>query len=1477
MTLCRNEAIRARRLEHGVPCPYSQNHHEIRASVNTKALIMTNLPHPNGAPGDELSGNEAASMESSDREAPGGGAPQSGYGELGPSPDSHILPVVGLGGSAGSIAALQTFFSRLPADTGLAYVVVVHLAPQHESHLAEVLQPHTGMTVVQVNERVQIAADHVYIIPPRKHLEIVDGHLELSEPEHPRGKRVAVDLFLRTLAETHGHHAVGVILSGADGDGSIGIKRIKEYGGVTIAQDPDDAEHDSMPRNAIETGMIDWILPVEKMPAKLLEFRLNEDRIVLPSTKAPPRNDEEGLHHEAALREVLSFLHARTGHDFSCYKRATVLRRIARRLQVNSLQNIPDYVAFLRTHPGEAGALLQDLLISVTNFFRDGGAFHMLEEMLPQLFHNKKAGDTVRVWVAGCATGEEAYSIGMLLIEHSDRLQSPPSIQIFATDIDEQALLTAREGLYPAIIATDVSAKRLRRFFVQEQTCYRVRKELREKILFASHNLLNASPFSRLDLVSCRNLLIYFNREAQEKVFTIFHFALQPDGLLFLGAAEAGEEANTLFVALDKKHRLFARLSVSRQPLPLPTTRAAMASPSPHLMIAPRLPEVPEVPELPNSRPLRPLAEPSPLSFGELHFQLLERFAPPSLLVNENYDIVHLSPNVGRFVRFTGGDVSINLLKVVHPDLRLELRTALFRAVQSGKSVDVERVLIEIDGESLPVTLRVQPLHDAGSRQNFILVVFEPAQSTSDVVQRPINDSMAQRLDEEIQYLKTHLRATIEQYDAATEELKASNEELQALNEELSSTTEELETSAEELQSVNEELTTVNHELKLNNEEVSRTNSDLQNLMAATDIATIFLDRELRIVRYTPRAQDLFQLLPADTGRPLSDLRHNLIYSQLAADLEQVRSQSLKIETEVATTVGSWYLMRILPYRTLEERVDGVVLTFVDITQRKGAQEQLRQSQERFRLLVESVDDYAIFVIDESRRITTWNSGVQRVLGYSEKEWIGQLSDIIFTPEDRATNQPEKEKQTALRDGRALDERWHVRQDSTRFFASGVLTTLYDSDGKQLGFAKILRDVTEQKHAEAALRSAHDEMERRVVERTQELLISNKALQNEVVERRRVEATRERLLSELKTERKRLEEVLERMPVGVIIAQAPDGPIVLINEQVRKLFQNRVLEMNCIAEYSGWEATDIKGRPYKVEELPLTRALQKGEMVNGEEMKFPLIDGTMLQLSVSAAPLRDASGEIIAAITTLQDIRDLKQAEQVRQQLLQRLVTAQEEERRRISRELHDQMGQQLTALLMGLTSVSEMEKVATSEEASTRLKNLHSVTTQLMSQMHRLAWELRPATLDNLGLEATLEQFAEEWSQSTEIKVDFICRGLTKGQRLPAHLETTLYRIVQEALTNVQRHAGPSRVSVLIERDKDSIVAIVEDNGHGFAPNERQKLMARDPAANRLGLVGMQERIDLVGGTLTIESIPGAGTTIYARVPMERRKAPRD
>ncbi len=1086
--------------------------------------VMATDDFPPSLPADDTV--DSANQDSSDsRDAEAAGLPALSpdfaettlgmeFDNIVPSRGYRLTPVVGLGGSAGGIQALREFFKAAPVDSGVVFVVVVHLSPEHESMLASVLGRATTMPVMQAKDGMKLQADYVYVIPPGKHLSAVDGHLRLTHLEPERGKRVAVDVFFRTLADTHGPHAVAIVLSGADGDGAIGIKRVKERGGLTIAQDPEEAEHNSMPREAIDTGMVDWVLKVADMPARLLEYVRRERRLKLPPEDGPqpaepvPQTPDKA---EAALRDVLVFLRGRTGHDFTYYKRATILRRIARRMQVNEVDDLPAYLDFLRTHPGETGALLQDLLISVTNFFRDREAFAALEAHIPYLFRDKGPNDAVRVWCAACATGEEAYSVAMLLAEHARTLDAPPRLQVFATDLDEEVVKRARDGVYPDAITTDVSEERLRRFFIKEPRGYRVRVDLRETVLFAQHDLLRDSPFSRLDLVTCRNLLIYLNLPAQKRALEIFHFALRPEGRLFLGTSETVADGSELFVALDKPHRLFARRQALRMGLPVPVGTSTLAR---SFQEQSRQTERPVVPPHAVATP-----EPSPLwaetgldaaskaLSNEMHMRALEHLGPPSLLVDVQHDIVHLSGMAGQYLQFGVGELTRNLMRAVHPMLRLEMRAAFYRATQSGEAAESLNVPLELDGQSRAVDIRVSPAHDLAP--GHFLVVFTAHAPL--IGARPAalaDDPIAQQLERELETLKAHLRDVVEQHESSTEEQKAGSEELQAMNEELRSASEELETSREELQSINEELMTVNQELKTKVEEVGQANSDLHNLINATAIATVFLDRDLRITRYTPTATALFNLIPSDLGRRLSDLRHRLEYPELEEDAERVLNRLVPIEREVGKMDAGYFLARLLPYRTVDDRIAGIVLTFVDITERKRLEHESRKSEEQLRLVVNSATDYAIFSTDLERRVTSWSPGAQIMLGYTEAQIVGQLADVIYTPEDRADDAVELEVEVATRVGRFENERFHVRKDGSQFYGSGVVVPLREDTGKLIGFVKVMRDLTQANATSEALRVSEERF-RKLFDSMAEAFVVKEAIRDEagrVVDYRIVEA-----------------------------------------------------------------------------------------------------------------------------------------------------------------------------------------------------------------------------------------------------------------------------------------------------------------------------------------------------------------------------------
>lgn len=967
-------------------------------------------------------------------------------------PSSLKFPVVGIGASAGGLHAIQRFLENMPSDNGMAFVVIMHLSPTHQSTADAVLQRVTKMPVIQVKQTVRIEKNHVYVIPPNKHLQMNDGHLLIEDLVRPPGKHIAVDIFFRALADAHKDRSVGIILSGTGSDGAIGLARLKEQGGVSFAQRPDHAEHDGMPQAAIAMGNVDFVLPVVDMPQKLIDLWHNAQKIQLP-----PLDDSDAplLVHvsplvtqssEDALREVISLLRTRTGHDFRYYKRATVLRRLERRLQVRAVPDIPSYASLLKTDTAETSALLKDMLIGVTNFFRDREAFEALErDVLPALFADKPANEQIRAWSAACATGEEAYSLAMLLNEHAALQGKSHTVQVFATDIDDQAISRARTGVYPDSIVTDVPPSRMREFFSKDGSNYRVKKSLRDNVLFASHNLLRDPPFSKLDLISCRNLLIYLNREIQEHVLQMFHFALNPGGFLFLGNSESAEIASGLFTPVDKKNRIYRARTQSR------SMRAA-----------------PFVPGFGSSLPRSsPVETPDPgakkrFSFAEVHQRVLAQHAPPSVIVNSDSNIVHMSDRAGRFLHHAGGEPSRNLIALVQPELRLELRTALFQATQSKKSVEARRVQLRRGDKTFYVNMTARPFHDDDAASDFVLVLFDEVEETmgTDTLQASGDrkDAVLHQLENELQRTKEQLQETVEHSETSTEELKASNEELQAINEELRSATEELETSKEELQSVNEELITVNFELKVKVEETSKVNDDLTNLIASTNIATVFIDKGMRIKRFTPRATDIFSMIPSDTGRSLLDITHRLEYPALAEDVDRTFESLALVEREVASKDGRFYIARLLPYRTVDDRIEGAIMTFIDITRRREAEEKLLASEAHMRLVAESTKDYAIITMDEAGVVTSWNTGAARIFGYTEDEMLGQSGDILFVPEDRESHAPEAEREKARTEGRAEDERWHLRKDGTRFYCSGVVTPL--EGGNIKGYAKIARDMT---------------------------------------------------------------------------------------------------------------------------------------------------------------------------------------------------------------------------------------------------------------------------------------------------------------------------------------------------------------------------------------------------------------------------------
>jgi two-component system CheB/CheR fusion protein len=1189
--------------------------------------------------------------------------------------------VAAIGGSAGSIPAFRDFFRNVPPDSGIAFVVVLHLSPEFESHLAEVLQSVSTIPVTQVSGPTKIEPNHVYVIPPNRSLSLRDDTLLLAPIIGFEERRAPIDIFFRALGESREAQAVCVILSGTGADGSSGLRRVKEYNGLVVVQEPNEAEYREMPRNAIATGLADFVLPAAEMPRCILDYREK----LLANTRSYEAVDA-AEDEEQSLLDIFRQLRVRTGQDFANYKRATVLRRIERRLAIREIAHLSEYARFMREQPAEADALLRELLISVTNFFRDGGVWEQVRKtVIPAIVQQKQPDDSIRAWVAGCATGEEAYSIGILFAEATTAMSYTPEIQIFATDLDEEAIAKARNGFYTATETADVSPERLLRYFVKEQGGFRVSREIRERVLFAHHNLLKDPPFSHLDLVSCRNLLIYLNRTAQERALELLHFSLESGGWLLLGTAETPDGPHQLFSTVDKDAHIYQSRAVPRTVTP-PLRVQLTAAPDLRSVVA--------------AGDVRANGRPSRSAAFDLHERLLEEYAAPSLIVDEQYNVIHLSERAGRYLQFASGEASLNLLQVIRPELRIDMRTALVQAAQKRTTVAARGVTITTGDRAETLNVVVHPaLREGDPARGIFLVVFEPsADDNSAKTQIVAAGPPSPQMEEELIRIKGQMRITIEQYEVQAEEAKAANEELQAINEELRSTAEELETSQEELQSANEELQTVNQELKIKIEEITHANDDMRNLMSSTDIGTIFVDRALCVKLFTPRIREIFNLIPADVGRPLLDISSKVPVHDLAADLERVIERLQTIEREVATTEGKWHLMRLLPYRTAEDRIDGVVVTFVDITERKRDEDALLRSREQ--------------------------------------------------------------------------------------------------------------------------------LEQRVLERTREVREATAMLQA----------------------------IVDASPLA-IIAVGSDRRVRTWNASAETMF--------------GLAAADVMGKPMPeiatgggAVQQTLIDAMFGGGSERTWETLLRRMDGTWLSVSIFPAPLRTPDGTVYAVMGLLQDITDRKRLEQDRERLLGRIVATQEDERQRLSRELHDEMGQHLTALKVGLAAL---------DRPTTEVQRLQALAAEIDKSIDRLTLELRPPVLDDVGLDGAVATLVEQFTTSSGIRADLHSTG-TDGQRLPSAIETTLYRVIQEGLTNIWKHAGAKNVSVIVERHPEQVQVIIEDDGSGFDEND----FSSDADQARFGLLGMRERVALIGGSFSLESAPGHGTTLYVRVPLRGSTAGR-
>ncbi len=1170
------------------------------------------------------------------------------------------FPVVAIGASAGGLAAFTALLKALPLKSGMAFVLIQHLDPTHESALSTLLSKVTAIPVFEVSDGVAIQPNQIYVIPPNKSLAIRNGTLRLkprperSELLHP------IDDFSIALAEEQGNAAIGVVLSGTGWDGTVGLKAIKAAGGVTFAQDPKTAQWPAMPMNAIAAGSVDFVLPPRRLAAELARIGRHP---YLAEAREVPQGSE--------LDRICANLRSAVGVDFLLYKQPTVRRRIARRMALQKIASLTKYARILKQNPEEAKALADDIFIHVTGFFRDPECFQALRaKVLTKLCLKRPTGDPLRIWVAGCSTGEEVYSIAMLLLEELGEHAGRTRIQIFGTDIQARAVERARAGVYTEAAVAGVSPARLKRFFVRTDEGYQAQKFVRDLCVFARHDLASDPSFSRLDLISCRNVLIYMGPALQKRVLSIFQFALKPGGFLFLGNSESINDHSDFFTAEDRIHRIFLRK----------LTAAAFHGFSP---TADPLPE-------PNAAPARISAPGVAIDFRkEAETILIEHYMPPALIVDPALHIVHFQGDVSPYLAPATGQPSFHLLKMVRPELVVDLRTAIYKARREGIAVHKDAVEFEHQGRPAAVRLEVRPLRKRNGRKQDLLIVFQSVEPAS-LDREPIAGGIAAgrkrgsertaRLQRELASAREHLRALIEEHEIAQEEMKAANEEILASNQELQSTNEELETAREELQSSNEELNTVNEELQHRNTELNVLTNDLSNLLVGVDIPVLVLDAALRVRRFTPVAGTLLNLIPGDIGRPFANIASNLNVSDWKELFSKVTEQGQLIEREVGDRNGHRYSMRVRPYKTSDNRIEGVLVVLLDTDLIYRARD---EASDYARAIVETIHE-ALVVVDAEFRVLTVNQSFCDLFRVSPREIARQS-----------------------------------------FFGSG-------------------------------------------------------AGQSSV-------------------------------------------------PQLRDLLQ------------------DVFSRGTEIQDFEL-------------DQQFPEIGHRRLELNAHQI---DKTQTILIAIEDVTERKRLEQAAQEHAQEVQALaaslLTAQEEERRRVSRELHDEIGQQLASLAIDIGGLAA--DAPHPEDAPGRLRALQARVVKASEVARHIAYELHPSVLDDLGLVASLRSLCKEFSARAK-NTKFKFTGDTMPASLPREVASCLYRVAQESLQNISKHANAQHVSAALTLRKGSVALTIADDGVGF-----------DPAAVKgrggLGLIGMEERARLVKGKLSITAKPGSGTRVTIEAPL--------
>jgi two-component system CheB/CheR fusion protein len=1447
-----------------------------------------------------------------------------------PPPGGDKCAIVGLGASAGGVEALRTFFTAMPADSGLAFIVLMHSDPSHASMLPDLLGRRTAMPVQDVKDGTPLSANQVYVVPPGKYALMRDNTVKLQDPP-PVGPRIPIDTFFRSLATECNERAIGIVLSGTGREGALGLKEIRAHGGMTLAQSPETAEHAGMPHSAVATGAVDFVLPIEEMPARLLHYARHPylNHSGTPSAEEAPDN----------LTAILNLVRTRTQRNYHRYKKSTLRRRIERRMGLNHVTTLPDYLSLLRTDPAEVVQLSKDLLIGVTSFFREPEAWETLaRDFLRPLLDLRQPGASVRAWVPGCATGEEPYSLAIVLHELLPMAHEEAAVQIFATDVNEDALAIARAGIYPLSIAADVKPERLKRFFIKlDDSAYQISKGVRESIAFAIQDLTNDPPFSKLDLIVCRNLLIYLEPDAQKRVIGLFHFALKQGGGLFLGTSEGINRQEEMFEPASKKWHIYRRIGpVGHAPLNLAQgseERPAVAPP--HL----------------------PRRQTTPSDFTRQ--LLLESFAPAAVLVDRHHQILSLHGPTSRYLQPPSGEPTMELTAMVHDELGTKVRAALHHASRDNQPVTSEGIHVRRNGGDYAVRLTVRPVKvptglvlpggvappDAAP---LFLVTFEDQPTAPPAPPPPADtpagaEALIRHLEEELQTTRENLQSTIEEVETSNEELKASNEEIMSVNEELQSTNEELETAKEELQSLNEELNTLNAQLRDKVEELEGTNNDLNNLLACTDIATVFLDEHFCIKRFTPAATRLINLIPSDVGRPLSDIARKFTDEDLLRDAQRVLDRLVPVEKEVrvpltakkpdrqgdkgtrrqgdkdtgeSRTEGEvagerWYIRRILPYRTKDNRIEGVVVTFVEVTPLRQAMEQTRlrarqqstlaalimralQGEEPPSLLEEAcravaealeIELVGVLRLEPSGRELKLEAGVG---------WKPGMVGLASLAAGSGESQP----------GLALMNRVPVLvtdQAGERRFPwvpllaehgalSGVAVVIQDEDGpygvlaaharsirtfndNDANFlqttANVLSQALERHRREKQLRSLNATLEQRVAERTglvrllQDVAVA--ANEAETVEAAMRYALRRvceynswslgQVLQAVSTPAG-----LELVPTELWYSRTPrrfDG-FRQATMQARlanpACLPGQVLETRAVR----W-ARDITEAP----DFPRKEAARQ-EGLRGA-IAFPVLIGRELThllefYAVEAVDPEPGLLEVMAAVGT--QIGRVVERNRLQAQLSEAVWL----EQRHLGQELHDTVGQELAGLaLIGKSLADRLDTNQSTE--SERAKQLAEGLKTALGQVRNLAQGLFPSEVDEAGLVVALGHLATQTQDRYKVDCTFESTGTPVIQNRQALVH--LFYIAREGVANAAKHAQAKHIQIRLEDGDGRLRLAVQDDGVGM-PSEAA--VGDDQAERRqgMGLRIMRYRAALIGADLEVGPVEGGGTVVRCTLRQE-------